>query len=193
MTKLILCFFLLLSSLLWSQDASFKKYKDLEEALLTTDSVEYLSLKWDRLKTIPSAIDSFPNLRILDLSHNRIDSIPSQLICGLDSLQELIFTGNRLIKVPACLFTHANLKVLKLGKNNIEEIPEFNPKESHLIVIYLWSNRLQHIPQSLLEIPTLQKLNVRGMLIDQQEQESIEKSIEDTPLDVEMDPPCDCH
>ena len=51
-------------------------FDDLEEALLSPDDVEILILKREKYNEWPNELAMFRNLRVLDLSHNKIESLP---------------------------------------------------------------------------------------------------------------------
>lgn len=62
-------------------------------------------------------IIAMPALRTLELSDNRLDTVPASLLEHLSELDELALDGNRLTKVPAALGLATNLRSLVLGSN----------------------------------------------------------------------------
>lgn len=62
-------------------------------------------------------IIAMPALQALELSDNRLDTVPASLLEHLSELDELALDGNRLTKVPAALGLATNLRSLQLGNN----------------------------------------------------------------------------
>jgi Leucine-rich repeat (LRR) protein len=97
-TSNTLCFMMVV--VLSSFCQGWKNYKDLSEAVSKPDSVEWLTLRDQGLKSFPNEILEFKNLRYLDLSQNKIDSLPDKF----GSLTELVFvdlSGNSIAELPA--------------------------------------------------------------------------------------------
>src|SRR5947207_1790037 len=68
-------------------------FNDLNEALQNPDRVYRLSLHGKKLKVFPNEIFKFKNLQELDLSKNRIDSVPE----GIGTL-----TNRKIFCSPSC-------------------------------------------------------------------------------------------
>ncbi|KAG8480541.1 hypothetical protein CXB51_024588 [Gossypium anomalum] len=83
-----------------------------------------LLLSWNALKEIPeSFFEHFPNLKILDLSYTRLESLPNS-ISFLEKLTVLLLRGCWCLKSLPCLSKLQALKKLDLGRSGIEEIPQ---------------------------------------------------------------------
>ncbi len=102
------------------------KFYDLEEALTQPDSVVYLDLAMqeNKLTTIPKEVLLFPNLEYLDVSFNRISSLPNGLK-ELKKLKSIDLSGNRyLSKFPEVLKELPSLQVV-----NFSDIPEWSKEK----------------------------------------------------------------
>jgi len=75
--KNITVIFFLLSSICHSQKGV--TYTNLETALKTPNKVFWLSLEKQQLKVFPSEILKFPNLVVLNISHNKLSDIPEEI------------------------------------------------------------------------------------------------------------------
>ncbi|MBA0600385.1 probable disease resistance protein At4g27220 [Gossypium raimondii] len=83
-----------------------------------------LLLSWNALKEIPeSFFEHFPNLKILDLSDTRLESLPNS-ISFLEKLTVLLLRGCLCLKRLPCLSKLQALKKLDLGSSGIREIPQ---------------------------------------------------------------------
>ena len=69
---------------------------------------------------MPIGVTTIPNLKILHLSHNRLQTIPYQ-IEALTKLEELYLTNNVLTYLPYEIHTLQHLKWLDLTHNPIQE------------------------------------------------------------------------
>ncbi|XP_052123070.1 leucine-rich repeat-containing protein 58-like [Frankliniella occidentalis] len=109
------------------------------------ENVENLILSENRLLAVPACVKSFDNLRVLDVSGNRLKRLPEYLArCHLTSLiarnnglrndalpksfstsiKELNLSGNDLTDFPPQVLDMPSLKYLYLGGNKIESIPD---------------------------------------------------------------------
>lgn len=98
-------------------------YTSLEEALKEPEKVIYLDLAMHhpKLTTIPKEVGLFPNLVCLDVSFNRIATIPTE-IKKCTKLKHLNLMGNRyLAKLPKIL-----AEVTSLEEVNVSDIPEWS-------------------------------------------------------------------
>lgn len=107
------------------------------------------------------------DIEILDLSSCNIRFI------GIDgtgprTLQEVYLNHNRLTALPrGFLAGQPSLRVLDLGSNLLEEFPEgFLQGSDNLQVLNLQGNHLRLIPDSVVQKPSLQRLELDGNLWD---------------------------
>ncbi|XP_026280398.1 leucine-rich repeat-containing protein 58 [Frankliniella occidentalis] len=143
------------------------------------ENVENLILSENRLLAVPACVKSFDNLRVLDVSGNRLKRLPEYLArCHLTSLiarnnglrndalpksfstsiKELNLSGNDLTDFPPQVLDMPSLKYLYLGGNKIESIPDDVIRVSGLTVLSLGGNRLNEVPESVGQLAWLQVL-----------------------------------
>jgi Leucine-rich repeat (LRR) protein len=107
----------------------------------------------------PPCILELKNLRELRMSNNKIYDLPSD-ICLLSKLQVLSLDRNRLKRIPAELQDLFDLKTLLLRHNQLEELPHGVPGSMmiSLTLVHISSNKLTHLPSSLVECPSITHL-----------------------------------
>ena len=93
-----------------------------------------LNLSHNRIQTIPESLFGFIHLKLLDLSFNEIESVPS-IICLFHELRKLDISHNKISKIPSSI-------------NNLKRLEKMN----------ISSNSFEHLPLSLGNIPSLQVL-----------------------------------
>jgi len=105
--------------------------------------------------TVPASIFTMNLLKVLGLSMNRIEELPSQ-IGDLKNLEELHLIGNQINLLPEQISNLVNLKLLALTSNKLEIIPKHLYPLSNLEVLWLSYNPIKKIPSKLFK--NLQKL-----------------------------------
>tara|TARA_B110000977_G_scaffold78211_1_gene105269 strand:+ start:1145 stop:1642 length:498 start_codon:yes stop_codon:yes gene_type:complete len=156
--------FLLLSSSLFAQEGVI--YKDLKTALKNPELVFHLQLKRKSLTEFPKELDLFTNLKVLDLSKNKINFIPDSL-AFLSSLQSL-----------------------KLSRNNIEFIPKTICLLESLEKLDLWDNYIETLPVELARLRNLKQLDIRGVALSYSKHVAYSELLKGVVL--LMSDPCDC-
>ena len=145
----------------------------LDEALKNPTQVYRLSLKKQKLKTVPLEIFKLTNLQELDLSKNKISEIPAG-IENLTNLTILDISANNLSTLPPEIGQCIYLKRLILNRNNILELPSTMSNLSHLIYLDMWSNMIIEFPQSFDKLAeTLKELDLRVINMNDERQEAI--------------------
>jgi Leucine Rich repeats (2 copies) len=116
-TVVALSFSLLSINLVAQADcAAVPAFYSLEDAMKDPSKVVKLDLgmQTPKLTAIPKEVALFPNLECLDVSFNRVASIPNEIV-NCKKLKTLILSGNRyLAKVPLILKEVKSLKKLEL-------------------------------------------------------------------------------
>ncbi len=133
----------------------------LEEALMAPSRVSELLLEGRKLKQFPAAILTFKNLHTLNISYNRIDSIPANLFERCRKLHTLQYAGNDLNELSATLF-HPALKVLDVSENNLTFIADAFSKCNQLEELDLHANQLSAYPSSSFVLKSLKSLILSG-------------------------------
>lgn len=166
-----------------------KTYVSLEEALLTPEKVYKLDLSKSKLIEFPSKIFLLKNLNVLNLSKNKMVVIPDS-IAVLVYLQDITFSRNKIEEFPLGICELKHLKRLNMNRNLLVGIPSEIGELTELRVLDLWSNDLAHFPAELKNLENLEVLDLRGILINYEQQERLEKLLPNAK--VEMDLPCKC-
>jgi Leucine-rich repeat (LRR) protein len=182
--------FLLLQCSLFAQNSS-KNYLTIKEARLRPiDSVFYIRANKARLKSFPSEILQYHNLKGLDISNNKIRTIPDSLKF-LRELRVLRLENIKLAAFPSQICALSNLEELILDDNRIEKIPDCIKYLSKLKKLSLFNTFLSGVPGVLKEMPFLEELDLQGMLVTKKTQELWRNTLlPQTKID--FDDPCNC-
>lgn len=164
-------------------------YDNLQEALQNPDKVYRLDLSRKKLKTFPMEILKFKNLQELDLSKNKLDSLPEQ-IGTLTNLQVLNVAGNKLLYLPDSIGELKNLKKLAGSRNNLLAFPKRIGDLQNLEIIDMWENDLSVFPEELSKLKKLRWMDLRVIMIDDNEQERIRQLLPKTKIF--FSPSCHC-
>ena len=113
--------------------------------------------------TIPADIRGLLDLERLDVSDNRLRSLPKELE-ALTSLIELNATRNKLTRLPDGLRL-PHLDRLFLGQNQLTQLPT-NVEVLNITTLVLDSNRIQSLPPDLKYLEYLNVLSVRNNFLD---------------------------
>ncbi|XP_068183530.1 leucine-rich repeat-containing G-protein coupled receptor 6 isoform X1 [Antennarius striatus] len=126
-----------------------------------TSSLEILTLTRAGLSALPLDLcEQLPRLRVLELSYNQIENLPSFLHCS--ALQEIGLQYNKIKKIELSTFQQlASLRVLDLSWNMIKWIhPDAFVSLHSLIKLDLTENHLSSVPVTGLQ--SLTHLKLRG-------------------------------
>jgi Leucine-rich repeat (LRR) protein len=193
LTVILLCLNTTAFSQSWNLEAletEIYQYRSLEEALAAPrDSVYSLKLK-DRLREVPPEVfTAFPNLQWLDLSKNRLKGIPANLGL-LKNLKKLILFKNKIEAIPPEIGQLEDLRELIINQNELQTLPEEIGNLKKLRYIDMWSNNITHLPKSMVEMYALEEVDLRVIVMTENEQEDIKLMLPNTT--VEMDNHCNC-
>ncbi|MCB9186011.1 MAG: leucine-rich repeat domain-containing protein [Flavobacteriales bacterium] len=171
-------------------ESEIYQYESLEEALASPrDSVYSLKLK-DRLKQVPLEVfTEFPNLQWLDLSRNRLKSIPPQ-IGLLKNLKKLILNKNKIEALPAEIGQLEDLRELIISENELETLPDEIGNLKKLRYIDMWSNNITGLPRTMEDMYALEEVDLRVIVFTEREQENIKALLQN--VTVKMDQHCNC-
>ncbi len=140
--------------------------RSIEEGLKRPLEVVHLKLKRERLTEFPLEIIQFKNLEILDLSNNKLESIPKE-ISKLKKLKRVI-----------------------LSKNNLVDFPLVFLQMNELVYIDLWDNYIENLPAEIKQKENLQFLDIRGVLLKPDIYSELSFWFDQDIL--KISPPCDC-
>ena len=149
-------------------------FNGLEEALKADpEGVRILKIQKHKLKEFPKAILQFKNLQHLDLSKNKIETVPAE-ISNLTKLEYLSIGKNNLNEFPEGIVELANLKKLILNQNLIPTIPFLIKNLQKLEYLDMYSNDIGNIPESLSELKNLKEADFRVIQFTSAEKSKIE-------------------
>ncbi|KAL4662964.1 hypothetical protein H8957_014109 [Semnopithecus entellus] len=108
-----------------------------------------LDLSHNKLQSLPLLGQTLPALTILDVSFNQLTSLPLGALHGLGKLQELYLKGNELKTLPPGLLTPTpKLEKLSLANNHLTELPAgLLDGLGNLDTLLLQENSLYTIPK----------------------------------------------
>uniref|UniRef100_A0A8D2CTZ6 Glycoprotein Ib platelet subunit alpha n=1 Tax=Sciurus vulgaris TaxID=55149 RepID=A0A8D2CTZ6_SCIVU len=115
----------------------------------TLPLLETLDISHNKLKSLPSLGQALPALTTLDVSFNQLASLSPGALNGLSQLHELYLQHNKLKTLPPGLLEPtAQLRKLNLANNKLGELPPglLNGLEE-LDTLYLQANWLHTIPR----------------------------------------------
>ncbi|XP_077979602.1 protein flightless-1 homolog isoform X2 [Glandiceps talaboti] len=145
----------------------------------------------NQLYAIPDNLENAKSLLVLNLSHNRIDSVSSQLFVNLTDLIHLDLSDNHLETLPPQMRRLSNLQVLILNNNpllhaqlrqltslvqltmlhlrhtqrNLTNIPPQLDMLISLVDVDLSYNELTRIPEAFYFVKSLERLNLSNNCI----------------------------
>ena len=128
----------------------------LPEEVCALTNLSYLSLKDQRIRTLPHSIGNLCSLRDLDLSYNLLTTLPSE-IGNLGSLRMLLLGHNRLTDLPQSIGT-LGLTDLYLNGNRLTALPSEIGNLTCLDVLSLENNQLTTLPSVIGGLTSLTRL-----------------------------------
>jgi len=125
--------------------------------------VRSLSLHHNLLNQLPASITVFSHLTALDLSNNQLIDLP-QNFGSLSELRVLVAKHNQLetFSFPKTFNQLTKLEILNLSGNRLEEMPQQILDLPNLKALYAGGNRLQSIPCRLGDLISLEILYLGG-------------------------------
>ncbi|XP_008854140.1 platelet glycoprotein Ib alpha chain [Nannospalax galili] len=111
--------------------------------------LETLDLSHNKLKSLPSLGRALPALTTLDISFNQLTSLAPGALEGLSQLHELYLQNNNLMMLPPrLLMPTPRLRKLNLASNKLGELPPgLLEGLDELDTLYLQGNQLRTIPK----------------------------------------------
>ncbi|XP_077183442.1 volume-regulated anion channel subunit LRRC8E-like isoform X2 [Paroedura picta] len=111
-------------------------------------TLERLDLSHNRIETLPHQLFQCSKLRHLDLSSNNIRAIPAGM-GALYNLQHFAISHNSLEALPDELFFCKKLKTLKAGYNKLHRVSQRVGSLTLLTTLELKGNQLEFLPQEI--------------------------------------------
>ena len=167
-----------------------KIYKSIEEALtVPPDSVYRLDLSKNKLTQIPQEIYQFRYLQELNLSKNKLTFIPDNF--EFEDLRILDLSKNDFSEFPIQVCNIVSLRNLFLGKNELKVIPDQIGKLQSLIVLDLWYNPIDDLPEALTQLRNLRSLDLSGLNFSKTFQKKWNEKL--SWVKIEFEAACDCN
>ncbi|XP_037089481.1 leucine-rich repeat-containing protein 58-like [Pollicipes pollicipes] len=145
----------------------------LAERAEPADELEAVYAQQNGLTRLPTPLATFPALRLLDLSHNRLQSL-DEAVLALPGLTNLILKHNQLADdaLPKDFGLLRHLRELNLSGNSFSQVPHQVLELASLTDLYMASNRIQTVPEDLHRLQRLRVLHLGG-----NELESVPKTL----------------
>lgn len=122
------------------------------------NGIQWIDLSSNLIEEIPQDVFYQEQLRILDLSKNKITNISG--IDRLANISLLDISHNKIKVIPNEIDVLTSLKILDLGSNNIGEIPETVSKLTALKALDLTKNKIVHLPDGFGGLSSLNSLDL---------------------------------
>ncbi len=118
-------------------------------------NLKKLDLSFNKeIQSIPSDICKLQNLVEINLSSNKITSIPDE-IGNMKKLEIFLIKGNKLKEIPVSLYNCTSLQKVDISCNQITIIPANINKLINLANFAAYQNKLETVPVGLSQCPKL--------------------------------------
>ena len=122
-------------------------------------SLKSLWLYDNELTELPAKLNSLENLELLDLRGNKLGTSEINQIYDLKKLKFLSLESNDLKSISERIDELTELETLLIGDNPIEDFPDISNLKN-LKELSLYDTKLKYVPESILFLPNLQKLDL---------------------------------
>ncbi|MBP9694011.1 MAG: leucine-rich repeat domain-containing protein [Alphaproteobacteria bacterium] len=139
--------------------AIYSPISDLPREFASLEKLESLKIQSRALYQFPPILGELPNLKILNLSNNKIEVIPD-CISGLKNLEVLYLSDNSIHSLPDKIGDLPRLSSLSLSHNSLEKLPEGMNRLQELTYLDLAANHFSHFPSQIFGLKKLDLLNL---------------------------------
>lgn len=130
------------------------------ESICAAGKLETLDLAGTGVKTLPESLGRMPALRRLYLSDNGLAELP-EAVCAIAALEYLNLDRNSLTGLPESAGALPALKWMRLNGNRIGDLPAAAGSGwASIRKLYLRGNGLRKVPAAILEMKTLEELDL---------------------------------
>ncbi|MFW5656140.1 MAG: leucine-rich repeat domain-containing protein [Bacteroidota bacterium] len=158
---------------LWPSSNFYKlkqyRFRSLENAYASPDSVINLALYAQDMNALPETIDTFKYVQLLGLDHNNLGTLPDE-VGNLRYLQKIHLNKNSFTAFPEVLAKNKYLKTILISDNQIESVTPDLKNLVYLEELVMNDNKLGTVPEAIFELKELKVLGLRnngiGMLPD---------------------------
>jgi len=123
-------------------------------------NLKELNLSGNRFNNFPLQVLDFAHIKYLYLGGNKISDIPRD-VKKLQNLQVLSMGGNLLTEVPMTLGQLKQLTALVLSDNQLVSLPSAIANLKHLKSLLLHKNKLKTLPTEIITLKNLTELSLR--------------------------------
>lgn len=139
-------------------------FSSFEDLLSKDPKSTLISASGQKLKEIPTLINQFHELTIVDFGSNEIETTPKELT-EVASLQEVYLQRNRISNLSESFSNLKSLKILALAENNFKEFPIAITRLENLVALDLSSNQITAIPKDINKLKNLKYLSLHNNMI----------------------------
>jgi Leucine-rich repeat (LRR) protein len=143
---------------IYTNEENTVKVDDMESFKNELLNLQHKNVKYLRIlgnvMYIPPEIEYLTSLEYLDLSYNRLETLPIE-VCNLRNLQTLRLTGNKLCSLPNEICKLKMIEMLHIDNNKITELPESIGEMTLLQGLYANNNQLVTIPCEMCKLQCL--------------------------------------
>ena len=125
---------------------SENSFNDDNQSLSTMNYLIQLRFSNNQFSKLPISLYSLNNLKLLDMSNNKINYIDNEKFKALNSLVEIDFSKNKLREIPDSIQYLSYLEIAKFSNNEILNIPNGMGALTRLKRLYLDNNSIQFLP-----------------------------------------------
>ena len=125
-----------------------------DSRILKLRHLNTLDLSGNKLSSLPDSLETLENLRCLNLSHNQIQLFPECITRGAcaERLRVVDLSSNQITYIPKRIQTMRNLNSLKLNRNSLASIPHSFGSIKELRRLELSNNQLMCLPWSFTQL-----------------------------------------
>lgn len=116
-----------------------------EDVKKLAKNLRTLDLSENKIPSIPGYIGGFSQIKTLSMNHNRLDSLPEE-IGNLKKLETLSLEYNVLNSLPASFKNLSHLRTLSLTGNGFRSFPDVLSDLKNLDAVDLSRNKVTEIP-----------------------------------------------
>jgi len=121
--------------------------------------VETVNIMKNFLLCLPTCMNTWMNLRVLNAAENKIGDIDN--IGGCMNLEELTMTGNQLSSLPDGFPNLKKLRILHLGRNQLKnDALQLMSDMTEMEELCLYKNKFTQIPPEFSEMRKLRHFNI---------------------------------
>ena len=125
---------------------SENSFNDDNQSLSTMNYLIQLRFSNNQFSKLPISLYSLNNLKLLDMSNNKINYIDNEKFRALNSLVEIDFSKNKLREIPDSIQYLSYLEIAKFSNNEILNVPNGMGALTRLKRLYLDNNSIQFLP-----------------------------------------------